>query len=57
MNYDEMREKQGANMLNHVATLVVQDQFYFFQLLLTIAIAFLAFVAMLRDRFLMMAGG
>ena len=34
MNYDEMRGKQGANMLNHVATLVVQDQFYFFPLLL-----------------------
>ena len=34
MNYDEMRGKQGANMLNHVATLVGQDQFYFYQLLL-----------------------
>ena len=34
MNYDEMRVKQGANMLNHVATLVGQDQFYFFPLLL-----------------------
>ena len=34
MNYDEMRGKQGANMLNHVATLVGQDQFDFFPLLL-----------------------
>ena len=37
MNHDDMREKQGANMLNHVATLVGQDrqdQFYFFPLLL-----------------------
>ena len=34
MNYDEMREKQGANLLNHVATLVGQDQFCFFPLLL-----------------------
>ena len=34
MNYDEMRGKQGASMLNHVATLVGQDQFYFFPLLL-----------------------
>ena len=25
MNYDEMRGKQGANMLNHVATLAGQD--------------------------------
>ena len=41
MNYDEMRGKQGA-------TLMGQDQFYFFPLL-TITIAFLAIVAMLRD--------
>ena len=34
MNYDEMREKQDANMLNHVATLVGKDPFYFFPLLL-----------------------
>ena len=33
MNYDEMR-KQGANMLNHVATLVSQNQLNFFPLLL-----------------------
>ena len=29
-----MRGKQGANTLNHVATLVGQDQFHFFPLLL-----------------------
>ena len=34
MNYDEMRGKKGANMLNHVTTLAGQDQFYFFPLLL-----------------------
>ena len=34
MNYDEMRGKQGANLLNHVATLVGQDEFCFFLLLL-----------------------
>ena len=34
MNYDEMRGKQGANMFNHVGTLVGQDKLYFFPLLL-----------------------
>ena len=34
MNYEEMCGKQCANMLNHVTTLVGQDQFYFFPLLL-----------------------
>ena len=34
MNYDEMRGKHGANVLNHVATLMAQDQFYFFPFLL-----------------------
>ena len=28
MNYDEMKVKQGANMLNHAVTLVGQDQFW-----------------------------
>ena len=56
MNYDEMREKQGANMLNHVATLVGQDQFCFSHYLLTMVIAFLGIAAMLRDQFLAIAG-
>ena len=30
MNYDEIRRKQGANLLNHVATLVGQEKFCFF---------------------------
>ena len=34
MNYDEMRGKQGANMLNHVTTMVGQEQFCFFALLI-----------------------
>ena len=34
MNYDEMRGKQGANMLIHVATLVDHEHFYFFPVLL-----------------------
>ena len=33
MNYDEMRGKQGANLLNHVASLLGQDEFCFFPLL------------------------
>ena len=57
MNYDEMKGKQRANMLNHVTTLVGRDQFYFSHDFLTMAIAFLAIAAMLRDQFLVMAGG
>ena len=34
INHGEMRGKKGANMLNCVATLVGQEQFYFFLLLL-----------------------
>ena len=60
MNYDEMRGKQGANMLNHVATLVGQDQLYFFPLLLNngycIFRYFLGIAAMLRDQFLAIGG-
>ena len=48
--------KQGANMLNHVATLVSQDQFYFSPYFLRMAIAFLGIAAMLRDQFLAIAG-
>ena len=34
MNYDEMRGKQGGNLLNHVASLLGQNEFCFFPLLL-----------------------
>ena len=58
-NYDEMREKQGANMLNHVVFLVGQDQLYFFPLLLNndycVFRYFLGIAAMLRDQFLAIA--
>ena len=57
MNYDEMRGKQGANMLNHVATLVGQDQFYFFPLLFNNCIVFLALAVLLNYHFLAIAGG
>ena len=44
-------------MLSHVATLVGQDQFCFFPLLLfNMAIVFLGIAAMLRDQFLAIAG-
>ena len=56
MNYDEMRGKQGANLLNHVATLVGQDQFHCFNYFLTMAIVFLDIAAMLRDQFLAIGG-
>ena len=48
MNYDEIRGRQGASMLNHVATLVGQDQFCFSHYFLTMAIAFLGIAVMLR---------
>ena len=56
MNYDEMRGKQGANMLNHVASLVVRTNFVFSHYFLTMAIAFLGIAAMSRDQFLAIAG-
>ena len=43
MNYDEMRGKHSANMLNHVATLVGQDQFYYFPSLLNNGYCFLKY--------------
>ena len=51
-----MKGKQGANMLNRVATLMGQDQFYFSHYFLIMAIAFLAIAAMLRDQYLAIAG-
>ena len=56
MNYDEMRGKQGDNLLNHVATLVGQDLFCFFPLLLNNGYCVLSIAAMLRDQFLAIAG-
>lgn len=44
-------------MLNCVATLAGHEQFFFSYVFLTMAIAFLAITAMLRDQFLAIVGG
>ena len=63
MIHDEMRGKQGANMLNHVATLVGHDQLYFFPLFLNNGYCifryffrYLGIATMLRDQFLAIGG-
>ena len=56
MNYDEMRGKQGANLLNHVTSLLGQDEFSFFPLLFNKGFCVLSYCAMLRDQFLAIAG-
>ena len=51
-----MRGKQGANVLNHVATGGPGPIKFFSHYFLTMANVFLAIAAMLRDQFLTIAG-
>ena len=58
MNYVEMKGKQGDNTLNHVATLVGQDQFYFFPLLLNNGYCIFSYCGDVKaDQFLAIAVG